>query len=132
MPIAGWCPKNGRAENHEDPADDWLLRQYPELRETDRADYNQRTTLNVRDADATIVIYPSDGKISPGTQLTISTAKKLKKPYFLLGDKSVSGALKWLNKNFQGDIEVNFAGPRASEVPGVYDIAKSIVTRIIG
>jgi hypothetical protein len=131
LPIAGWCPRGGRAEDHENPNGGGITQQYPELRQTNYPGYSQRTVLNIWDADATIIISPGDGKVSPGTQLTIDEAKRQKKPYYLLRDENVMEVLKWLNKNFKGDIEINFAGPRASSSPGVYEVAKRIVKKII-
>lgn len=46
----GWCPK-GRTAN------DGPLPAHYELQETDSSGYSKRTRLNVRDADATLIIY---------------------------------------------------------------------------
>ena len=53
IPVGGWCPQGRMAEDGKiDPA-------YP-LRETPSADYSQRTEWNVRDSDATLIIYESE------------------------------------------------------------------------
>jgi hypothetical protein len=128
--IAGWCPKNGLAEDFPQPPG--LLAKYPELRETNYSGYSQRTVLNIWDADATLIFCLQDGELSPGTKLTIDAAKKLKKPYYILrSETELSEFIKWLKQKFTGEIELNVAGPRESSQPGVYKIARKIIVQLL-
>ena len=56
IPYGGWCPRGGWAEDM--PAPPGLLSRYPLLRETAGSDPAERTRLNVRDSDATLVLCP--------------------------------------------------------------------------
>ena len=56
IPLCGWCPKNGWAEDYPDPPG--LLIDYPELTETPSDDTAQRTKWNMRDCDAILTIIP--------------------------------------------------------------------------
>ena len=111
LPCGGWCPRGRRAE------DGRLPDHYP-LLETSSASYRERTRLNVQDSDGTLVI--SGGKPRGGTALTISWAKRLKKPV-LRTNKSkfvARNVLQWIDDN---KITVlNIAGPRESQNPGIY------------
>jgi hypothetical protein len=62
LPIGGWVPKGRKAEDGVIPA------HYSNLRETDADDYESRTRLNVREADATLIL--SHGPLTGGSQLT--------------------------------------------------------------
>ena len=66
IPCAGWCPKGRRAEDGAIPE------RYP-VAETESADYEERTRLNVGDADATLIL--ASGPLSGGTGLTAETAE---------------------------------------------------------
>ena len=62
----GWCPKGRLAEDGTIPD------RYP-LAETETAAYEERTRLNVADADATLVL--NWGPLEGGTLLTAETAR---------------------------------------------------------
>ena len=120
--YGGWCPKGGWAEDFPDPPG--LLARYPNLRETSDSDTRQRTELNVRDSDATLVLTRSDAT-SPGSAFAVSVAKTHMKPYLIIdidAPDAVERIRAWLVE--QPDIRVlSIGGPRESEAPGIYDAA---------
>src|SRR6185295_18101876 len=79
--YGGWCPKGGWAEDFRGAPG--VLARYPHLRETPEADPKQRTEWNVRDADATLILFCA-AVASPGTAFTIDCAKKCAKPYLVI------------------------------------------------
>ena len=111
----GWCPK-GRL------AADGPLPEHYLLRETDSTGYRQRTKLNVRDSDATLIfnVGPLDG----GTFQTVRFAQTLRKPHLVvqLDGLALEGAVKsvraWLADGLFRTL--NVAGPREEKRPGVY------------
>lgn len=112
IPCGGWCPQGRRAEDGVIPF------RYP-LQETSSPEYPLRTELNVQDADGTLIITWSTPM--GGTALTIKLAQKHHKPYLLVDltqEANVALVREWLRQN---EIQVlNVAGPRESEVPGIY------------
>lgn len=120
LEIGGWCPKGGEDENQMD-----IRKRHPSLVEATTSNPDERTRLNVRDSDGTLIIvpgWPLPEKIKDGTRLTIEEAKRLKRPYliFNLTDKNhdVYVIQEWIQKN---SIEIlNIAGPRESNCPGIY------------
>ena len=111
----GWCPK-GRL------ASDGPLPERYLLRETDSAGYRQRTKLNVRDSDATLIF--NTGVLDGGTLQTVRFAQTLGKPHLVVqidepAQESVAQRIRvWLT---EGQFSVlNVAGPREEKRPGVY------------
>jgi hypothetical protein len=120
VPYGGWCPLGGGAE---DVPDVRVL--YPLLRETPSVDVSQRTLWNARDTDATLVIC-GDGVTSPGTELTISWARRLHRPLLVSTDVAEVRAL------LHEAPTVNVAGPRASEWREGYAVAYQLLTAAFG
>ena len=118
----GWCPKGRLA------ADGPLLPKY-QLRETESAGYRQRTKLNVRDSEATLVF--NMGALDGGTLQTVRFAQTLKKPYrvFQLDQGNLEGVaqevLEWLA--LEGFTVINVAGPREEKRPGIYPLVFSVL-----
>lgn len=81
--------------------------------------YAMRTRLNIRDSDATLILKV--GRVTPGTKLTISTARKTEKPYRIVDPHKgyfIPKVVQWI---CEGDFEVvNVAGPRETSRPGIY------------
>jgi len=76
LEYGGWCPKGGWAEDLPQPPG--LVAQYPKLQPTPLAEPEQRTELNVRDSDATLIlIRGSDVARSKGTEFTVAKPKFL-------------------------------------------------------
>jgi hypothetical protein len=128
--CGGWCPSGRRAE--DGPID--LI--YP-LNETASDDYSVRTVANVTDSDATLVILAgAQGHPGEGTALTIHEARKAGRP-LLIADLAEDGAsdawgrqvADWIIGN-QISI-LNIAGPRESECPGIYDVARTLIAKMI-
>ena len=117
IPYAGWCPHGGLAEDLTEPPG--LLATYPLLRETSRPDVDDRTTFNVRDSDATLLVILPGTEPSGGTAFTRDEALRLGRPHLLTDgvDPEVVGA--WLASLPAGMI-LNVAGPRESKAPGIY------------
>ncbi|CAG8850120.1 5998_t:CDS:1, partial [Racocetra persica] len=96
-----------------------------------------RTKLNVRDADATLIILlnstTSHGK---GTDFTMEKAKELHKPLkiiYLDNDlkKSVENVVDWIFRNRFDSL--NVAGPRESHYFNVHihDLTREFITKLL-
>lgn len=108
----GWCPAGRRAEDGPIPD------RYP-LRETPSREPAERTEWNVRDSDATLVL--TTGPLHGGTERTVQAAHRLGRPLLVVelarGDAPAYVA-EWIAS--RGVRTLNVAGPRESEVPGIY------------
>lgn len=109
--VGGWCPKGRRAEDGTIPPD-------YELREAQSELYQERTRLNVRDSDATLILCR--GAPQGGTLLTLDLARGLKRPCLLLdllqaADADLIAAGRTWLWNLQ-PVTLNVAGPRAGEL----------------
>lgn len=110
IPHGGWCPLGRLAE-------DGIIGAQYQLKETLTAVYAERTELNARDSDGTLILYQKP--LSGGTALTLQCAKKYSRPFLLLDlDMPVDRAAfkNWLETN--GIKVLNIAGPRESHAPG--------------
>lgn len=115
IPVGGWCPRGRLAE------DGTIPHRYP-LREAPTASYPERTLLNVRDSDGTLVL--SWGSPTDGTALTIHLAETMEKPCLVLDLMSAPGqdrAWEWVEAH--GIRILNVAGPRASADPNLQGTA---------
>ncbi len=128
IPLCGWCPKNGWAEDYQDRPG--LLLNYPELTETPSEGTRQRTEWNMRDADAILTIIPAGSSSSPGTEVGLSAGEQLEKPMLTVsGTEDIPRILAWLD-NLPEGIELCIGGPRASECSSAYDIAREILKAV--
>ena len=132
VPIEGWCPAEGWAEDMPDAPG--LLTDYPELRETPSPELAQRTEWNVRDSDVTLIIGPDadmkSSDASPGTALTKDLASSLSRPARTVGKGDIEDTVEWL-RNQGTELTVSIAGPRESEWPGAYEASYRIVSELL-
>ena len=126
--CAGWCPKGRLAEDGPIPA------RYP-LTETKSAATHERTALNVRDSDATLILATGPGgqeALEGGTLYTLELAEKEGKPLLTAdpgGPAAVTAAARWLTEN---NVRIlNVAGPRESNSPGIQVAAKTFIRALI-
>jgi hypothetical protein len=123
--CGGWCPKGRIAEDGKIPD------QYP-LTEAAVSSYSWRTELNVRDSDATLVIY--SGALGNGTELTIKKTQSQGKPLMLIdldnnNELVAENFISWINAN---KVEtLNIAGPRESTNQGIYLKTIKLLEKII-
>lgn len=130
LPICGWCPKGGLAEDLPEPPGVRAL--YPELRETPTASYVPRTAWNVRDAHATLVVAPAGLEPRSGTEMTVRFASSLARPFLVVaGTDDLPKVRTWVAGLGRG-ITLNVAGPRESKLPGTYATARRIVSELLG
>ena len=123
LSAGGWCPRGRIAE-------DGCIRRRYRLVETPSADYWQRTELNVRDSDATLVL--NRGRLDGGTLATIEYAQRHGRPVFLipLGRRIDRSRLRaWLARHRVHVL--NVAGPRESKRPGIYRQARRLLERLL-
>ncbi|WP_414119596.1 putative molybdenum carrier protein [Corynebacterium nuruki] len=133
MPVTGWCPAGGWAEDLPDAPG--LLTDYPELTETPSTDPAWRTEWNVRDSHVTLVITPGssgpDASRSPGTDLTVALAEAYGRPVMTVSaSQDVHITFRWLFRQGRG-LTVNIAGPRESECPGAYAFTRTFVAALL-
>ena len=129
IPLCGWCPKGGWAEDYTEPPG--LLQDYPELEETPLAGTKQRTEWNMRDADAILTIIPENSKESKGTDVGLEAGKRLAKPMITVSCiEDVQNIIPWLNQLPDG-ITLCIGGPRASECESAYNITKAILSEVL-
>ena len=127
FPIGGWIPKGRRAEDGAVPA------HYAPMQEAPRADYPWRTERNVLDSDATLVLVPEPGNLSPGSKKTVALAARHGKPSrispLVVPFTDLPGTADWLDEH---DVRIlNIAGPRESKHPGVQVLARAYVSRLL-
>ena len=122
--CGGWCPKGRLAE------DGTIHARYP-LRETSSPLYPQRTEWNVRDSDATLILYRQ--RLQGGSALTQQLAQRLGRPVMAvdLQQTPSAGAIRdWLRER---QVRVlNVAGPRASDSPELYESARTLLLATLG
>ena len=123
--IGGFIPKNRRAE------DGRISERYLNLIETETENYAERTELNVKTADATLLL--SHGKLKGGSLLTKEFAEKYKKPFLhidfsaLSMENAVEKTNKWLDSI--DCKKLNIAGSRASEDAEIYETVKRFLQK---
>ncbi len=123
IPCGGWAPKGRRAE------DGIIPERYP-LRETPGEDYRERTRLNVRDSDATLVL--TGNLPQGGTLVTIEEAEARGRPHLvvdLFRAPDPGEAARWLRRSGAGVL--NVAGPRESTVPGIHQRASRFLKAVL-
>ncbi len=108
----GWCPAGRLAEDGQIPA----KYQLAELRSRY---YPDRTEKNVRDSDATLILYR--GRMTGGTKLTQRLCRQIGRPELSVSIANPSRArekiVAWLNEVRPPTL--NVAGPRESNAQGI-------------
>lgn len=128
LAYRGWTPAGGWAEDLPDPPG--VLALYPGLRPTETADPRHRTSLNVEESDAVLII--GDPAISPGTAWARTCAQRFEKPHRVISADAAAASVRgWLHE-IPDLVALNVAGPRASEWPGADQRAFSLLGRIFG
>lgn len=115
LATAGLMPKGFKTEQGPRPdfAHHYNATEHPS------PDYPPRTRANVQTSHATLIVVPSGGQKSPGTQLTIRTCEEQLAKYRVvhLWLSEVEPTVAWIIEN---DIRIlNVAGPRSSSCPGI-------------
>jgi len=129
VPICGWCPPGGLAEDYPEPPG--LLAEYPELVEGASSGYVERTAWNVRDSHATLIVAPDGIPPRGGTEMTRIFAERFGRPVMVVsGPDEASTVLDWLRGVGRG-LTLNVAGPRESKSPGVYEITRDVVHAVL-
>ncbi len=123
LTVGGWCPLGRRAEDGPIPS------RYP-LRETPTSDYAERTEWNVRDSDATLILYR--GALTGGSARTAEHAARLGRPLLALNLDAAPdpvAAADWVRRH--GVRVLNCAGPRESGAPGIYVEARAWLVALL-
>ncbi len=124
IPHGGWCPRGRLAE--DGPLDARYL-----LRETASADYAERTELNVRDSDGTVVF--SIAPLSSGnSRETLELARRHRKPALHLFRQGGPPAPERVLLDFLDAHRIrvlNVAGPRASGEPEVGAFVREVLDK---
>ena len=128
LPCGGWCPRGRRAEDGPIPA------RYP-LQETESSRYAERTWLNVRDADGTLIL--TRGSPEGGTKLTVSYARDAARPCLVLDlaapgfdrHAALDDVRSWLAA--EQIAILNVAGPRETKAPGIHREAADFLRALI-
>lgn len=122
-PAGGWCPRGRLAE--DGPIDE----HYP-MTETESDDPSERTKLNVRDSDATLILSPASPR--GGSRLALTEARTLKRPLLVIDPRGADApdlAARWLISH--GVATLNVAGPRSSEWPEGHQAAYGLVAELL-
>ncbi len=129
IPVCGFVPAGGWAENATKAPG--VLARYPELQATKSSDPAVRTRLNVEHSDATIIVWTGAAEVSAGTELTAQTARALARPVLVVTTETApSKVVEWIQSLGLG-LDLNIAGPRESEDPGLYEAAKTFLTAVL-
>lgn len=120
--VDGWCPRGRQA------SDGVIAAQYP-LRETPSGDHAERTTWNVRDSDALLILGPE--KLFGGTALAAEMAHRYGRPVLHVGTdpEAANSILAWLRR-YQPRL-LNIAGPREDDCAGIYEAVRALLTTVL-
>jgi Circularly permutated YpsA SLOG family len=122
IPHGGWCPRGRRSE-------DGAIPDVYELTETPESRYEQRTEWNVRDADATLLLFRDE--MSGGTAFTFQCVRNLGRSHALIDLGRAPDPLA-LTGWIRGFRVLNVAGPRESRQPGIYEEARQYLLDLLG
>lgn len=121
--IGGFVPKNRLAE------DGIISEKYLNLQETGSENPAERTELNVKNADATLIL--SHGALRCGSRLTKKFAEKYQKPFLHIDfsvskmDEASEKTRKWLDSIKCENL--NIAGSRSSEDAKIYGKTRELL-----
>lgn len=124
--TGGWIPKNRLAE------DGRISEKYPNLRETETENPAERTELNVKNADATLIF--SHGDLKGGSKLTLEMCDNHAKPCLHIDfeqtdfSPAVKKAQQFIFFSHCGIL--NVAGARASEDARIYEKTKNFLNQL--
>jgi hypothetical protein len=127
LAIRGWVPLGRKAEDGAVPNG------YDGLQETPTADYPERTSWNVRDTDATLIVVR--GPLHGGSAYTLAEAERQRRPVLVVDLATGTTARQaarirdWLDA-VRGT-RLNVAGPRASGDPQVYADARALIEAVL-
>ncbi|HSR91209.1 MAG TPA: putative molybdenum carrier protein [Gemmatimonadales bacterium] len=125
--TGGWVPLGRIAE------DGTIPERYAGLRETETPDYSERTTRNIEDSDATLILYRH--RLTCGTAFTKLEAVRLGRPHLAVNlteyDPLEAAAMihQWLDP-LPGS-RLNVAGPRASTDPEIHALAEAVLRAVL-
>jgi hypothetical protein len=126
--VRGWVPRGRAAE------DGVIAARYPNLQETHTDDPAERTRLNIRDADGSLIV--SHGALHGGSLLARDTAARFGRPALHVDlsrmgmADAVSAAVAWVRAH---DVRVlGVGGPRASDDPQIYDATALLLRGVLG
>jgi hypothetical protein len=128
LEVGGWVPSGRLAE------DGIISSRYAGLRETVSADPAERTRLNVRDCEGSLII--SHGPLRGGSLLAAESAEELGRPLLhidLVGRDMADAVMvtaEWVRT--QRIRALGVGGPRASEDPRVYDATVVLLSGLLG
>ncbi len=122
--CGGWCPLGRLAE------DGVISHKYP-LKETKTSKYEERTRLNVKDSDGTLILY--ENEMDEGTVLTHKLALEMNKPVLTIKLPVGQAFNKELFSNWITNSNISalsIGGPRESSSPGIYKLTYSFLKNL--
>lgn len=132
LPIGGWIPRGARAEDGRIPDN---LAQH--MRETSSSSYPPRTSLNVRDADGTMIVS-FGSTLGRGSLRTREVAAAMDAPCLhvrvtesgqVAPPLNLDQVVRWLVDHA---IQIlNVAGPRESREPGLQEATRKFLVQAI-
>ncbi|MFZ4120343.1 MAG: YpsA SLOG family protein [Caulobacterales bacterium] len=108
-----------------------LLYEYPLLQEATSANPAYRTRLNVRDSDATLILWRGVGRLSGGTAATQRYCVMENRPH-LVANSDDLGVVEAIGAWWAAlcPAALNVAGPRESGSPGAYASARPVLDAV--
>ena len=106
-----------------------LFRRFTACRETDSAEYDERTEQNVLDSDATLIVA-REKELSGGTAFTKTCAEQHGRPLLVVCERDglsqgAAALSKFLKQNKVRTL--NVAGPRESQAPGLGKFVRELL-----
>lgn len=123
----GWCPRGRLAE-------DSVIPPVYQLRETESAEYDERTEKNVLDSDATLIVA-REKELSGGTAFTRTCAEQHGRPLLVVCErdgvpKSATALSLFIKRHKVRTL--NVAGPRESQAPGIGNFVGNLLETALG
>ncbi len=124
LQAKGWCPKNRMAEDGRIP------KHYP-LTELASTAYADRTIRNVQISDALLLLYCDT--LDEGSQLAVDTAKSEGLVVYKINlNQYRTEQIDHIKESLTADgvSQLNIAGSRESQSPGIYNKSLEVINKI--
>jgi Circularly permutated YpsA SLOG family len=132
--IGGWCPPGRVCDDGVIP-NSFPLEATPEDRSPDRPDIprSQRSEWNVRDSDATLILWPSALHVADsGTRWTAECASRYQKPLLTCDPADPAQVVRVQDWTSQHRIAtLNVAGPSEASSPGIGALAERFIREVL-